>query len=758
MTIRGCPQFEFLTSEAETTAYFGANRCLGGETEIFDPVLSQMKRVDEISGDFHVYAWDGEKKIIALAEKPFQKEVDDLYELTLSNGQKFVCSMSHIVLTSYGYRTIADVLQEYGGVLRASISDTFLRAHVAGVRSSLKRVLGSPSDYLVYPYFCDEQLREDQGIDLDDVPLLDDVLEHTCCAVSGHEDGREYKEERSRLYRLCGRPSIRDGRGHPEDQCVGTLSRVSYRPSLSAVAWNESVQRSKLGSFPERSTDGFYQPDTQLCSTTASDTSYLAITSIVYKRRDVKWDFTVPEYHNYECGGVFHHNSGKTTAAVIKSIYHATGRYPDWWTGRKYDRPTIGRIFAKDFQKGAQVVIKKLHQWMPRDAFYTHPRKGTMGIETMWQINHAPSGGVSYFDIMTYEQDPSSAEGWDGDWVMFDEPPPRDLYIAAVRGLVDNDGLCWFSLTPLKEPWLFDEIYCSKNANVFSVVCDLRHNLERMNPLSGEMVGLKEESIRKFEQKLTEEERETRIHGKFRYLAGRIWKDWDRDVHTFDRMKEWPMDRKKGILFAGQPPAHWPRAMFLDPHDRRPQALLWVACDDTGDYWVYREAWMVEALLPDVAVLCKRVEMENRERIRVRILDPNFGPKRYGNTGQTVRDEIEKAAKDIQYPMRFVFGDDRKEAGRKAVAELLRFDRTRPLSFANHPKLHVANDLKETIYQVEHYIWDDYKLSGERDPKEKPKDINTHMPDLLHYLALSKFQMYKPELIEGHGNFYSGSN
>lgn len=446
--------------------------------------------------------------------------------------------------------------------------------------------------------------------------------------------------------------------------------------------------------------------------------------------------------------------SGKSVAGAVKAIIHATGRYPDWWTARKFEKATEGRIFCENYSKGAKIVIKKLREWLPKECYAAAPKRGNNGIEVEWFIKHK-SGGVSHFDIMTYESDPFAAEGWDGDWVWFDEPPPRPMYIAAVRGLVDNEGLCWFSLTPLKEPWLFDEIYNSKNKNIFSVICDMRHNVERVNPLSNEVIGLREEAIRKFEMKLSEEERETRAHGKFRYLAGRIWKMWDRDVHTFDRFKEWPLDRKRGIIVAGQPPIHWPRAMFLDPHDRNPHALLWVACDEAGDYWAYREGWLKDSLLEDIAKYCKKNEVETKERIQIRVLDPNFGPKIYGNSGMTVRDEIEKAAREMSYPIRFTFGNDNKELGRKAFADLLRFDSSKPISFINHPRFRAANDLKEFIYQVEHYVWDDYKTDG-RDPKEKPKDVNTHFPDLCHYLSLSKFEKYKPVMIEGTGNFYGG--
>ncbi len=358
--------------------------------------------------------------------------------------------------------------------------------------------------------------------------------------------------------------------------------------------------------------------------------------------------------------------AGKTTAGCVEVCYHTTGQYPDWWQGRKWKRPTKGRLFCSDFSKGSKILTEKLHEWFPRDCIIGVD-KNNLKAEVGWHIKHK-TGGESYFDILTYEQDPYLAEGWNGDFALFDEPPPRDMYIATVRGLIDNDGICLFTLTPLKEPWLFDEIYNSKDKKIFSVVADIRHNLERMNPLSHTLVGLREDAIRKFESKLTEEERETRMHGKFRYLAGRIWKEWDREVHTFDR-KIW-IAGKEGVAIDGQPPKHWPRMMLIDPHDRNPHAIIWVAMDDTRNYKVYREAWLEGKTIPEIVSYIKHVEIVSRETINVRIMDPNFGPKRYGNTGLTVRDEFEKAGREINYPIRFNFGDDHKEIARSLCRSL----------------------------------------------------------------------------------------
>lgn len=440
--------------------------------------------------------------------------------------------------------------------------------------------------------------------------------------------------------------------------------------------------------------------------------------------------------------------SGKTTAGAIEVGYHTTGLYPDWWQGWKWNRHTKGRIFAQDYTKGGKVITEKLHQWLPKDSIL-HITKNSLQVEWLWQIKHK-SGGVSEFDLMSYEQEAALAEGWSGDWVLFDEPPPRQMYVATIRGLVDTDGLCMFTLTPLREPWLFDEIYNSKSSNVFSVLCDMRHNLRRFNPLSRQYVGLNEVAIRRYEESLTEEERETRMHGKFRYLAGRIWKEWDREIHTYDRLKKWPGGK---LGEEGKPPRHWPRCMILDPHDRNPHAVMWVALDETGESWFYREAWLKDKTIEEAVEHIKQVELSARERVQLRIIDPNFGPKRYANSGNTVRDEFEQAGKRLNYPIRFSFGDDHKEVGRKRVAEMLKYDPKKPPGLLNHPQWHFASDLKEAIYQIEHYIWDEFKVS-DRDPKEKPKDVNTHFPDVLHYYALSGFKGQKPMIHEGRGSLY----
>jgi len=419
--------------------------------------------------------------------------------------------------------------------------------------------------------------------------------------------------------------------------------------------------------------------------------------------------------------------SGKTTAGTCELVLHTTGDYPDWYPqDQRYFRPIRARVFATDFKKGVNEVITPcLERWFPQGSIKAKSKNNQGSYDKYW-VNHA-SGGVSVFDIMTYEQDNKVAEGWSGDFLWFDEPPPREHWIASKRGLIDYNGRAIFTLTPLREPWLFDEIYESKDPNVACFIADIRDNVSRKNKLTGQLEGLDPNAITNFEKSLTDEEKEVRLHGKFRHLAGLIYKEWDRSVHT----------KPRTIWKDGYPPSSWPRMMIIDPHDRLPFAIAWMAMDQTGDMYGYREAWLKEKTIIDVVRHIRDTERHCGESIRVRLMDPNFGAKRYANTGATVQEEFESAGKELGYPLRFTLACDDAVAGRYKVHQYLQYDKSKPISLTNHPKLYLIDDLKEWIYQMEHYIWDEYKFS-DRDAKEKPKDTATHFPDVTRYGLLHR--------------------
>lgn len=151
--------------------------------------------------------------------------------------------------------------------------------------------------------------------------------------------------------------------------------------------------------------------------------------------------------------------SGKTTAGIVESGFHLTGIYPAWYpTERRYNYPVKGRILANDFKKAVgEVITPAIKHWIP-EYLIADKDKNSQGIYDKYWIKHL-SGGTSSFDIITYEQDSMVAEGWTGHFCWYDEPPPHAHRIACTRGLMVYEGWEIFTLTPLREPWLFDEIF-----------------------------------------------------------------------------------------------------------------------------------------------------------------------------------------------------------------------------------------------------------------------------------------------------------
>ncbi|GAG17322.1 unnamed protein product, partial [marine sediment metagenome] len=229
---------------------------------------------------------------------------------------------------------------------------------------------------------------------------------------------------------------------------------------LSLVSENEELKRLKsqrIKSSPLK----FYWPHTENCDGTQCHTvsnTYTDAYGIQYTIKGCPQYFFHISDADVRC--FFGSNrSGKTTAGIVESSFHLTGIYPDWYPiERRYSEPVKSRILANDFKKAVgEVITEAIDDWLP-DNLVHDKDKNSQGIYDKYWIKHK-SGGVSSFDIITYEQDVSVAEGWSGHFAWYDEPPPRGHRIATARGLMDYDGWEIFTLTPLKEAWIFDELW-----------------------------------------------------------------------------------------------------------------------------------------------------------------------------------------------------------------------------------------------------------------------------------------------------------
>ncbi len=409
--------------------------------------------------------------------------------------------------------------------------------------------------------------------------------------------------------------------------------------------------------------------------------------------------------------GVFGGNrSGKTEMGTLEARFHSTGDYPEWYPmDGRFSGPTRGRIVVTDYKKGANEVLEpKITKWFTHDMIQKIER--FQGHIVKMFIKHK-TGGISTIDVMTHEQDSMSFEGWSGHWAWFDEPPPRELFIGTMRGLIDFRGRAWLTLTPISEPWLFDEIVGKAGPKVWFTTVDIRDN-----------PYLSEEAIADFESKLLPEEIEARIHGKFIHLAGRVYKELDPLVH--------------GILQMPEGWKQWPVYFVLDPADRRPHHGIWACISPNDELYVYDEI-VYTGIIEDLSsriILRERSSGINPESV-IRILDPNKGNTPTAVTGLKLIDEF--ANHGVYFTANV---NDDIALGHLAVSGRLHFDKTKPVSYSNKPRLlFYRPHTIECMRQMMSYIWDDWRGVNKnmRTPKETPKDVNKDFPDTVRYLVMS---------------------
>lgn len=382
--------------------------------------------------------------------------------------------------------------------------------------------------------------------------------------------------------------------------------------------------------------------------------------------------------------------SGKSWCSVAEGIMLSLGIHPH----RKMRVPNKGRVAANDIKKGLGEVVQILYdKYLP--------------LSEVKRIKKYPGGEMSKIeyrngsqvDFLTYEQDTKAFEGSTIDWIQWDEPQPRDKYIASLRGLIRWKGITWMAMTPLSEPWIYDEIYMqagpgADKPDVFNF--DIMDNKY-----------LSAEEINDFASKLTADEREARLHGRFKHLSGLVFKELKPDIHFIE-----PFDI----------PKDWTRYCAMDYHSRMPCAMIWIAVDPKGTCYVYDELWIDKT----VKEICEIIKAkEDGDIIRARFIDSiSATPDRI--TGTSPQREF------ARYGLHFRSSTKNWILGLNACREYLR------LGTDGNPGIYFMRQRTDScIHAMSRYQWDEYAGSREGE-KESPKKKYAHFPDAVRYILVMR--------------------
>lgn len=388
--------------------------------------------------------------------------------------------------------------------------------------------------------------------------------------------------------------------------------------------------------------------------------------------------------------------SGKTEIGAYWLLCHLSGEYPEFWPKHMRFKGKIrARILIEEYRIHGNVIVNKLK------------KLANKGFITKWYKN--PQGYCVGFDcsngaecqILTHEQSSDTQEGWDGHVVWADEPPPKPHFIASVRGLIDHNGQYLNTMTPLKEPWISDEIY-EENPHLWNVI--------NLQPYANPHID--RQALDDFFASVDPDQLEARKLGKFIHLVGAIY-------HMFTKQKHVVPSR---VL-----PGDWPRFCVLDPHDRRPFALGWYAVDPMNRLWVYDEypntpfhkITSTDLKTSDFATVIRN--KEGRSVVAKRIIDRRYGFRRQTQSGTTIQEDLREF--DLWFHPSYDDAQGGIEAGHIAVKDYLgRKDQ--------EPRIFIMEHCTNHIYAMTHYVYDEH--TGK--PKEHAKDF----ADLMRYMAMER--------------------
>ena len=605
---------EFFKAGTEFTerGFIAGNRCITPWTYISTPKGEMIAHEALSLKGVDVLSWDGEQECIAQASGGFLKCIEPAYRVVLQDGSFFDCTKKHRVLVESGWMSLDQLV---------SLS--------SGLRYNQK-LEDYQANCVEDGYLCDQQLLFLEGIGQELLPK--GVYAQRQSLSFSQEDARGRIFPHNQTYQKSYLLSTED-----EDhrfsalfgQFLGAYVPQSVLPlkesTLSVVLSGlESSQKKALMTILENQTNKLdlccelqrflYALDKHqslsdlIAYEWQSPCGYIPVDSSQELFRDADYiaiffpfehpplvggkdiiaivplgfqpivDLSVDVTKNYSAGGVFHHNTGKSEAGCYETVCHATGLYPDWWEGRKFDRPLMIWVGGDTATTLRDIVQKKLvgeindpgSGMIPKETLLWDQCKSRRNVPEAMEILRIKhiTGGVSTIVLKSYEQGRKSWQGSEVDFIWIDEEADMDVYSEAMIRLMTTNGSMIMTFTPL-----------SGTTEVVMSFLDNSQETESDNKKWVTICGWKdvphitEEMKQKMLASTPPNLREARSEGKPTVGAGRIY----------------PIDEKDVKIADFQIPKHYVKLYGMDV-GWKATAACWGAWDRDNDViYIYSE-------------------------------------------------------------------------------------------------------------------------------------------------------------------------
>lgn len=270
---------------------------------------------------------------------------------------------------------------------------------------------------------------------------------------------------------------------------------------------------------------------------------------------------------------------GKTWAGAFEMAMHLTGRYPDWWAGKRYPyaiRAMAGSESAELTRKGVQRLLvgppELREEWgtgsIPFSCLKdTSMKAGVPDAIASAVVRHV-SGEDSVIVFNSYDQGRTKWQADTVNEVWFDEEPPLPIYSEGLTRTQAVGGGVFVTFTPLLGMSdVVKRFLLDKPAG--SVVTNMTiEDAEHYTPEQREAI------INSY----PEHEREARAKGIPILGSGRVFPIVEEAV----KIRPFPI------------PTHWPRIVGLDFGIDHPTAVVWLAWDRDSDVLYVTDCYRVK--------------------------------------------------------------------------------------------------------------------------------------------------------------------
>ena len=278
---------------------------------------------------------------------------------------------------------------------------------------------------------------------------------------------------------------------------------------------------------------------------------------------------------------------GKSLSAAYEICCHLTGEYPDWWEGKRFDKPVTGWIVGNTHETIRQILQPLLlgeignfgNGMIAKDKLdldtLVDAKKASTAVSTFRVFHKA--GGWSVVSFKANEQGRTAFEGTALDFVWIDEECSYPVYTECLTRLMTTKGILLYTFTPLRGA---TEVIMSFSRDGSFEEGEVGPGKYVINITWDDVPHLSAEEKEMLLASIPPYQRDARSKGVPSLGAGAVF----------------PVAESQIIVEPFELPKHWKRAYGMDVGWNR-TAVIWGAIDpDSSTLYLYSEHYVGESV------------------------------------------------------------------------------------------------------------------------------------------------------------------